>query len=159
MCASDPMYAEVAGFYARQMRRLDEGDAEGWAATFTQDAVCRISTRSEPMRGHAELISGARAAVTAIAAAGEQRRHMTGMFEIEERPGGALRVRAYTVVYATSASGASRVHQVCTCTDTLVGAEGMGSELRVRSRLIHVDGSPGGLSMTDGTVQEDLTGP
>ncbi|MDI3389873.1 nuclear transport factor 2 family protein [Streptomyces sp. B-S-A8] len=136
------MYAEVAGFYARQMRRLDEGDAEGWADTFTEDAVCRISTRPAPMRGRAELTAGARAAVAAIAAAGEQRRHMTGMFEIEERPGGILRVHAQTIVYATSASGESRVHQVCVCADTLV--RGSERELLVRDRRIDVDGVPAG---------------
>ncbi|MEV0530040.1 nuclear transport factor 2 family protein [Streptomyces sp. NPDC050439] len=134
------MYAEVAEFYARQMRRLDEGDAEGWAATFTKDAVCRISSRSEPMRGRAGLIAGARAATEAIAAAGERRRHMTGMFEIEERPDGAVHVRANTVVYATDASGASRVHQVCTCRDTLVRDAGPGRELLVDDRHIDVLG-------------------
>ncbi|MFD8571753.1 nuclear transport factor 2 family protein [Streptomyces sp. NPDC059639] len=134
------MYAEVAAFYARQMRRLDEGDAEGWAATFTGDAVFRLSTRPEPMRGRAELVAGARAAVAAIAATGEQRRHMTGMFEIDEHPGGELHVRANTVVYATDASGASRVHQVCTCTDTLVRDAGQTHELLVRERRIDVDG-------------------
>lgn len=135
------MYAEVAGFYARQMRRLDEGDAEGWAATFTEDAVCRLSTRLEAMRGREELVAGARAAVTAIATAGELRRHMTGMFEIEERPGGLLHVRANTIVYATAASGESRVHQVCTCTDTLVRGTTAGRELLVKDRWIVVDGT------------------
>ena len=136
------MYEEVAGFYARQMRRLDEGDAEGWAATFTEDAVCHISTRPEPMRGRAELTAGARTATAASAAAGQQRRHTTGMFEIEERPGGALRVRAYTVVYATDARGASWVHQVCTCTDTLVRPGGAERGLLVQDRRIDVDGVP-----------------
>lgn len=135
------MYAEVAGFYARQMRRLDEGDAEGWAATFTEDAVCRISTRPEPMRGRAALIAGARAATAAIAAAGERRRHMTGMFDIEEGPGQLLRVRANTIVYATGAAGTSRVHQVCTCTDILVRAADHGRGLLVRDRRIDVDGA------------------
>ncbi|MHC0432329.1 nuclear transport factor 2 family protein [Streptomyces sp. O3] len=135
-------YEEVAGFYARQMRRLDEGDAEGWAATFTENAVCRISTRPEPMRGRAGLAAGARKAVAAIVAAGERRRHMTGMFDIEERPGGALFVRAYTVVYATPAGGAPRVHQVCACADTLVRQDG---ELLVQDRNITVDDGPPGL--------------
>ncbi|MGW0792272.1 nuclear transport factor 2 family protein [Streptomyces sp. NPDC002911] len=136
------MYAEVAAFYARQMRRLDEGDAEGWAATFTEDAVCRLSTRPDPLRGHAGLIAGARAATAAIVASGERRRHMTGMFEIEERPGGELHVRANTVVYATAANGVSRVHQVCACTDVLVRGAGNGRELRVSERRIDVDGTP-----------------
>ncbi|MDI3408230.1 nuclear transport factor 2 family protein [Streptomyces cavernicola] len=132
------MYAEVAGFYARQMRRLDEGDAEGWAATFTEDGVCRLSTRPEPMRGRAALAAGARTAAAAIPA-GERRRHMTGMFEIEARPGGILHVRANTVVYATGAGGEARVHQVCGCTDTLV--RGPGGELLVKDRRIDVDGA------------------
>ncbi|MFE6721743.1 nuclear transport factor 2 family protein [Streptomyces albidoflavus] len=133
------MYAEVAGFYARQMRRLDEGDAEGWAATFTEDGVCHLSSRPEPMRGRAALAEGARAAAEAIAEAGEQRRHMTGMFEIEERPGGTLQVRANTVVYATRAGGEARVHQVCDCTDTLVSEA--GGEILVRERRIDVHGT------------------
>jgi 3-phenylpropionate/cinnamic acid dioxygenase small subunit len=134
------MYEEVAGFYAYQMRRLDEGDAEGWAATFTEDAVCRISTRAQPMRGRAELVAGARAAAEAIAAAGERRRHMTGMFEIEERADGCVLVHANTVLYATDASGRSRVHQVCTCADTLVRSPKSRRALLVRDRRIDVLG-------------------
>ncbi|MFI1831569.1 nuclear transport factor 2 family protein [Streptomyces sp. NPDC020412] len=135
------MYAEVAGFYARQMRHLDEGDAEGWAATFTEDAVCWLSTRAEPMRGRSGLVAGVRSATAAIAAVGEQRRHMTGMFEIEERPDGSLVVRANTVVYATGANGESRVHQVCTCVDTLVRGTGPDNPLLVSNRRIDVDGT------------------
>ncbi|MEU6122476.1 nuclear transport factor 2 family protein [Streptomyces sp. NPDC047123] len=135
------MYAEVSGFYARQMRHLDEGAVAEWAKTFTMDAVFHISTRAEPMRGRAELAAGAGAAVKAIVALGEVRRHMTGMYEIEERPGGLLHVRAYTIVYATSAEGQSRVHQVCTCTDTLVRNTVEGRELQVKERHVIVDGT------------------
>ncbi|MEU6449812.1 nuclear transport factor 2 family protein [Streptomyces sp. NPDC048232] len=134
------MYEEVARFYAYQMRRLDEGDAEGWAATFTGDAVCRISTRPEPMRGRAALAAGARAAAEAIAAAGERRSHMTGMFEIEERADGSVLVHANTVVHATDASGRPRVHQVCTCADTLVRSPESGRALLVKDRRIDVLG-------------------
>ncbi|MFF1442502.1 nuclear transport factor 2 family protein [Streptomyces sp. NPDC058295] len=130
------LYSEVSGFYARQMQRLDSGDAPGWAATFTEDALFHLPTRPEPMRGRAALESGARAAAAAIAAAGERRRHFTGMFVIDERPDGALNVRAYTVIYATRIGGASRVHQACVCEDVLVRAQ---DGLRVRSRRVSLD--------------------
>ncbi|QJS98971.1 SnoaL-like domain-containing protein [Streptomyces asoensis] len=133
---SAALYPEVSGFYARQMQRLDSGDAQGWAATFTEDALFHLPTRPEPMRGRAALESGARTAAAAIAAAGERRRHVTGMFVIDERPDGALDVRAYTVIYATRIGGASRVHQVCVCEDVLVRAQG---GLRVRSRRVSLD--------------------
>ncbi|MFD6620152.1 nuclear transport factor 2 family protein, partial [Streptomyces albidoflavus] len=134
------VHAETAGFYAHQMRRLDEGDAEGWAATFTEDAMCRISSRPEPMRGRAELTAGARAASEAVAAAGERRRHMTGMLEIEELSDGQVLVRATTLVYATDASGGARLHQVCDCTDILVRAASGPRTLLVRDRRIDVLG-------------------
>jgi actinorhodin biosynthesis protein ActVIA len=36
---SGDLYAEVQTFYARQMRRVDALDIEGFAATFTEDGV------------------------------------------------------------------------------------------------------------------------
>ena len=36
--SSTNLYAEVQQFYAMQMQRLDRVDAEGYAATFTDDA-------------------------------------------------------------------------------------------------------------------------
>ncbi|MEU6394775.1 nuclear transport factor 2 family protein [Streptomyces sp. NPDC046939] len=134
------MHAETAGFYAHQMRRLDEGDAEGWAATFTEDAVFRISSRRQPMRGRAELTAGARAASDAVAAAGERLRHMTGMLEIEELPDEQMLVRATTLVYATDASGGARLHQVCDCTDILVRTASAPRTFLVKDRRIDVLG-------------------
>jgi hypothetical protein len=43
-----------------------------------------------------------------------------GMFDVVERPDGALDVRSYTTVYASAVGGASRVHRVCVCEDVLV---------------------------------------
>lgn len=132
-------YAEVAQFYARQMDRLDSGDAEAWAATFTEDAVFHLPSRPRPMRGRADLAAGARAAAAAVAAAGERRRHFTGMFVVDERPDGTLGVRASTVVYVTRIGGDCRVHQVCVCEDVLVRHTGA---LLVRSRRISFDELP-----------------
>lgn len=130
------LYAEVTWFYARQMHWLDRGEADRWADTFTEDAVFHLPTRPEPMRGRAGLLAGARAAAAAIAEAGERRRHVAGMYDIDRGPRGTLRTRYSIVVYATTTGGPSRVHQVCVCEDTLVRPDG---ELRVSTRHITLD--------------------
>lgn len=130
------LYSEVTWFYARQMRWIDRGDAERWADTFTEDAVFHLPTRAEPMRGRAELVAGARAAHAASAAAGERRRHVARLIDVERREEGALRVRSSLVVHAVRAGGDSRVELVCAGEDTVVRD---GGELRVRFRRVVLD--------------------
>ncbi|WP_234425673.1 nuclear transport factor 2 family protein, partial [Streptomyces kebangsaanensis] len=59
--ASLEIQAEVQDFYARQMRLLDEGRAEEWAETFTEDGVFEQNVKPEPWRGRAEIVARMRA--------------------------------------------------------------------------------------------------
>ncbi len=132
-------YAEVQHFYAHQMQRLDAGEAEAWAETFSDDAVFDVPTQPGPVHGRAGLIAAARRATAAHADAGERHRHFIGMLDVTERPDGALEVRAYTVVYASVIGGTSRVHRVCVCSDVLVR---VGGALQVRTRTVTRDDLP-----------------
>ncbi|MGW6907319.1 MULTISPECIES: nuclear transport factor 2 family protein [unclassified Streptomyces] len=130
------LYAEVQQFYARHMRLLDEGRAEEWAATFTEDAVFAVPTLPEPVRGRAGLVTAVSRSAQALAEAGEQHRHWPGVFDVVPEQDGTVTVHSYTTVFASPLGGESRVHRVCTCTDVLVREEGA---LRVRDRRVSRD--------------------
>ncbi|MFJ3923223.1 nuclear transport factor 2 family protein [Streptomyces sp. NPDC090022] len=137
---SAALHAEVQQFYAYQMQRLDLGEAEAWALTFTEDAVFDVPTLPEPVRGRAGLVASAYGARAALAAAGERHRHFLGMLDVRPRPDGTVGVRSYAIVYASEIGGASRVHRVCVCEDVLVrDADGM---LRVSARRVTRDDLP-----------------
>ncbi|MEU7742756.1 nuclear transport factor 2 family protein [Nonomuraea sp. NPDC049158] len=140
MSASDVpferLYAEVQQFYATHLHLLDSGDAEGWAATFTDDGVFAPPTLPEPVQGRAALAAGLRRTAEDLAAAGETHRHWHGMVAVEPRPDGTIGVRCYALVIATRHGGDSRLHRVCVCEDTLVRADG---RLLVRHRAVTRD--------------------
>ncbi|MEU3921924.1 nuclear transport factor 2 family protein [Streptomyces sp. NPDC029004] len=133
------LYAQVQQFYAHQMQLLDAGEAERWAATFTEDARFDVPTLPKPVHGRPGLVTAAQRSADALAEAGERHRHFIGMLDLTERPDGVLDVRAYTIVYASRIGGGCRVHRVCVCTDVLVRS---GDELRVRTRTVTRDDFP-----------------
>jgi len=130
------VYARVQQFYARHMQLLDAGEAETWAADFTEDATFSVPTLPEPVRGRAALAATVRCSADTLRELGEQQRHWPGVFDVAPGPDGEVIVRSYTVVYASPAGGESRVHRVCACTDVLVPVDG---ELKVRERRVTRD--------------------
>src|ERR1700742_441498 len=82
------LYMDIQHFYGRQMRHLDSGHVEEWAATFTENGVFAANAHPEPQRGRAAIEEGARNAAAQLRADGVQRRHWLGMLEVEPRPDG-----------------------------------------------------------------------
>ncbi|GGX79967.1 nuclear transport factor 2 family protein [Streptomyces minutiscleroticus] len=129
--------ASVEQFYARHMQLLDDGDAEAWAETFTEDGLFALPGRPEPTRGRAALAEGARRAHTERLASHETHRHWHGMLDIRPQDDGSVHVRCYALVVATPRGGEPRLHRSCVCRDVLVPA---GSQWQVRSRRVTRDG-------------------
>ncbi|MGP4001289.1 nuclear transport factor 2 family protein [Streptomyces sp. 8N706] len=130
------LYAEVQQFYAHQMQLLDRGECERWAATFTEDASFAVPTLPDPVVGRAGLVAATSRSTVQLAEAGQRHRHFIGMFDVVERPDGALDVRSYAIVYASQTGGESRVHRVCVCEDVLVRVDGA---LQVSTRRVSRD--------------------
>ncbi|GAA3046541.1 nuclear transport factor 2 family protein [Streptomyces roseofulvus] len=129
--------AEIQRFHARQMQLLDSGDAEAWAATFTEDGLFAPPSLPEPVRGRAALAAGVRAAHAELAAEGEVRRHLLTTAAVEDPgPDGSVRVRSYVQVVATRRDEAPRLLLMCVCDDVLVVEDG---EWRVRERYVSRD--------------------
>ncbi|TDB80631.1 nuclear transport factor 2 family protein [Micromonospora sp. KC721] len=131
-------YIEVQQFYARHMGLLDDGLAEQWAQTFTEDARFEEPSRMEPLHSRQEIQVSARARADRVAASGERYRHWVGMLDVGARPDGALQVRYYALVLATPRDGKPRIVSSVDCRDLLVRENG---RLLVRHRLLRVDGA------------------
>ncbi|MET9295644.1 nuclear transport factor 2 family protein [Streptomyces sp. NPDC003077] len=129
--------AGIEQFYARHLHLLDDGDAEAWAETFTEDGVFALPGRPEPTRGRAALAEGARRAHAERRGSGETHRHWHGMTDISPRDDGTVHVRCYALVVATPRGGDPRLHRSCVCEDVLVP---VGSGWQVRSRRVTRDG-------------------
>lgn len=130
------LYAEIQQFYARHMHLLDSGEADEWAAGFTEDASFSVPTLPAPVVGREGLAAAVRRTAEALVAAGEQHRHWPGIFDVRPQEDGSVVVHSYTTVFASPQGGESRVHRVCTCTDVLVR---QGGELLVRRREVARD--------------------
>ena len=101
------LYQRVQQFYAVQMRLLDEGRAEEWAATFTEDGEFGQDRRPEPRRGRAEIGGRLRKAADALADRGVVRRHWLGMLAVDPQQDGTVRTRYYALVIETPKGGPS----------------------------------------------------
>lgn len=133
------LYLEVQHFYGRQMHLLDENDAAGWSATFTEDGVFAANAHPEPQIGRAVIEAGARKAGQALADQKVQRRHWLGMLEVSEREDGTILARSYALVINTPRGGRSAVHLSTSCDDVLVREQG---RLLVRHRQVLRDDLP-----------------
>lgn len=131
------LYERVQQFYAVQMRLLDEGRAEEWAATFTEDGEFGQDRRPEPRRGRAEIGGRLRKAADALAARGVVRRHWLGMLAVDPRPDGTVTTRYYALVIETPLGGPSALHLSTAVDDVLVPD---GDAFLVRRRYVVHDG-------------------
>jgi len=123
--AESELRAQVTDFYSRQMRLLDDGDAEAWAATFTADGTFIASGHQHPTTGRAGLIAAVRATHAELAASGIVHRHWLGMIIVDQRTDGTVHARSYALV-----------HRSTTCDDVLVRA---GAGFAVQSRSVTRD--------------------
>ncbi|MEU3353825.1 nuclear transport factor 2 family protein [Streptomyces sp. NPDC037389] len=143
-------HAEVEHFYARQMQSLDSGDADAWAATFTEDGSFAPPSLPEPVRGRAALAEGARRTRAALAAGGETHRHWLGMLTVRPCEDGSLLAESYVQVVAVREGNGPRLHLMCVCADVLVRR---GGELLVRERVVTRDDR--GVTRDDRIVTRD----
>ncbi|MFE3285997.1 nuclear transport factor 2 family protein [Streptomyces sp. NPDC059233] len=130
------LYAGIQQFYAHQMQLFDAFRAEQWAATFTEEAVFDVPTLPEPVRGRTALAACVRHNEDVARRTGERLRHWLGMLDVEQRPDGTVRTRAYALVYMTPPDGVPKVHRVCVMEDTLVRSRG---RWRTAHRLVSRD--------------------
>lgn len=89
--------ADVTALYARQSQAIDDGDAEGWAATFTEDGEFASPTHGAPVRGREELRQFAAGVRAGHVARGIQERHWLNSVVVDDGEGG-LRARAYLMI-------------------------------------------------------------
>ncbi|MFE9119657.1 SRPBCC family protein [Streptomyces sp. NPDC007172] len=116
-------YASVQQFYARQMRLLDEGDGEAWAATFTEEGAFEQTSFTEPVRGRASIARAVRE--RPAAPAGTVRRHWLGLPAAWRFPDGSVRTGYDALVVSTTEGAAPVIRLSTSCQDVLV-ADGDG---------------------------------
>jgi hypothetical protein len=130
--AEADLHTQVTGFYSRQMRLLDDGDADAWAATFTADGTFTASGHPAPTTGRASLAAAVRASRAELAAAGTVHRHWLGMLSVGQGSDGTVLARSYALVIATQRGGAAVIHRSTTCDDVLL-RDGDGFMVQSRS--------------------------
>lgn len=130
------LYAEIQQFYARQMRLLDDGEAEAWAETFAEDGVFAANAHPEPFTGRAAIAAGARRATDDFAARGIRRRHWLGMLSLEPKDEHTVLVHSYAQVIETPRAGRPVLRASTGCADLLVRRDG---RWLVLDRRIHRD--------------------
>lgn len=128
------LYAEVQTFYARQMRRADSLDIEGFAETFTDEGEV-VHADGERTRGRAEMVAAMRARLPRYREVSTQ--HWFGQLLIESLADGSLGISYYTLVAQVDENGLS-FQPTYTVDDVLVREP--GGALRTRSRIIRRSG-------------------
>jgi hypothetical protein len=123
-------------FYAEQMQLLDDGGAEAWADTFTDDGVFAANGQPAPVRGRHAIAAAARAARDQLGQAKVVHRHWLGMLTADLQDDGSVRARCYALVIATPHGGVPAIHRSTLCEDVLIPADG---SWRVRSRIVTRD--------------------
>ncbi|MEU5283456.1 nuclear transport factor 2 family protein [Streptomyces sp. NPDC020755] len=132
---ADPgIHLQVQQFYARQMQLLDDGKAEEWARTFTDDGVFQVG--GEAVRGASDIARAARQTVDRFDADGITRRHWLGMLTVDGKED-EVGARSYAVVLETPRGGDPVLRRSTVCADLLVREAG---EWRVRHRTVTRDG-------------------
>ncbi|MFD9443920.1 nuclear transport factor 2 family protein [Streptomyces sp. NPDC060006] len=129
------LYAEVQTYYAWQMRRVDNLDIEGFAATFTEDGEV-VHAGGQHQSGREEMIAGMRASLPRYRDIAV--RHWFGhpYIETDAQDPDTLRVSYYTLVSLTDREGKVSFQPTFTVEDVLVRRDG---RLLTRSRVIHRD--------------------
>ncbi|WP_030988261.1 nuclear transport factor 2 family protein [Streptomyces sp. NRRL S-1813] len=129
------LYAEVRTFYARQMRRVDALDIEGFAATFTEDGEV-LHANGELAKGREAMVAGMRAALPRYRDIAVRHWFDHLLIEPVDRQGAELRVSYYSLVTRTDRAGVVTFEPTFTVEDVLVRREG---QLLTQSRVIHRD--------------------
>ncbi|WP_418063762.1 nuclear transport factor 2 family protein [Pimelobacter simplex] len=130
--------------YARQSRLIDEGDAPGWAATFTADGVFDSPSYPEPAVGTAALVRFAEDFRASCARTATRLRHVVTTVDVLPVPAAAgdparVVAHAYLQIVATPAGEESRLVRLTTLTDELVRDDAAPHGWRVARRRVRRD--------------------
>ncbi|WP_109472683.1 nuclear transport factor 2 family protein [Ornithinimicrobium cavernae] len=125
--------AAVTALYARQSHAIDEGDAGGWAATFTTDGSFSSPTFGDPVVGTAALTRFAEGVYTDLQKEGIRQRHWLNSIHVDAATQTA---RAYLMIVRIDADGAPSLMRHVVISDELADASG---ELLVRARQVRRD--------------------
>ncbi|WP_433547499.1 nuclear transport factor 2 family protein [Streptomyces sp. CA-294286] len=129
------LYAEVQTFYARQMRRVDALDIEGFADTFTEDG-CVVHAGGQRQSGRAEMVAGMRANLPRYRGVAVRHWFDHLIIDVDADDPDTVRVSYYTLVTLTDAEGKVSFQPTFTVEDELVRRDG---RLLTRERVIHRD--------------------
>ena len=133
---SGDLYAEVRTFYARQMRRVDSLDIEGFADTFTDDGVV-LHANGARAEGRAQMVAGMYKNLPRYRDVAVRHWFDHLLIEPEEgSEGNTLRVSYYSLVTLVDAQGAITFEPTFTVEDVLVRRDG---RLLTSERIIHRD--------------------
>ncbi|MGW3957511.1 nuclear transport factor 2 family protein [Streptomyces sp. NPDC004752] len=139
------LYVEIQNFYARQVRMQNDGQAEEWAATFTEggrlehepdDAVVHRVGKGTFL-GRAELATTMRGLHKKLTDAQIQQRHLYTMLTVEPRDDGTIETSYYSLVFRIKPGQKPAPEVSCPTQDVLVRGDNGG--LLVRSRTITHD--------------------
>lgn len=125
---------DVTDLLARQSQAIDEGDAEGWAATYTEDGSFHSPTYGDPVVGREAMVAFAKKVHAGFIAEGIQQRHWVNNTVIDQDAGTA---RSYALIVRTNSEGEASILRHITTLDHLVYGE--DGELRMRSRTVTRD--------------------
>lgn len=123
--------------YARQSHLIDEGDAAGWAATFTPDGEFVSPSYDAPVTGAAALALFATSFVRDSVAKGLVSRHVVTNVDVHrQHDDGSVEARAYLQIVSTGSGEDSRLVRLTTLADLWVPvADGW----RLRRRRVRRD--------------------
>lgn len=126
--------ALVTDLLARQNQAIDEGDAAGWAATYTPDGSFHSPTYGDAVVGTDALVRFAGTVHAGFVAGGIQQRHWLNNVMVDAAAGTA---RSYLMIVRIVGDAAPTIVRHVVATDEFAFHDG---ELKVRSRVIRRDG-------------------
>jgi actinorhodin biosynthesis protein ActVIA len=129
------LYAEVQQFYAMQMQRLDRVDAEGYAATFTEDAEFIHSPGQPGSHGRDGITGDVYKVAEQFETDPQQRRHWFNMVNLEPSDDGRITATIYCLVVKNRA-GQKPEFVSCVVHDILARVDG---ELLTQYRRVEYD--------------------
>lgn len=138
---AEHVYSGILDFYARQMQTIDEGDAVGWAATFTEDGVFASNGLPEPVRGRAAIEAGTLVNVAARRAERVTHRHLLSALVVRPRGADEVFARSYVLVLESRGPDAPRPFVSTVLEDVLVRRDA-AADWQVRSRSVLRDDRP-----------------
>ncbi|MFB7876595.1 nuclear transport factor 2 family protein [Nocardia sp. NPDC056064] len=131
-------YADLLQFYAHQLRLLDDGRVEDWAATFTPDGVLRQAHRTTARKGRDDIAAGLRRATETLRERGAVRRHWVGNLTIEHTAD-TIHTRFYALVIESTPDRPAHLHLSTDIRDELVPTT---DSWQIRERTIIHDPDP-----------------